>query len=155
MAGSRSTKRATIGARGRSRDRGFSLMEMLVAISVFAGLAAMSVSVLARAADNYSRSRVALTDMRAAALLDRRFGALARAGHQESWYGHPSSETGAVPSDGDVAESNAVEASPWGDLLVRRNSAGTVLAARRLRASAERACQYDVIGRRCLASSAQ
>ena len=134
-------------------------MEMLVAITIFAGLAGLSVSVLARAADSFARSRESLSDMRAASLSDRQFAALARLDDQvaEQAISTGQSITGVDASslNGDAAAGLAQEPSEWGDLLVLRDSAGNIVAARRLRANAPRACRFDAIGRRCLTVTAQ
>ena len=134
-------------------------MEMLVAITIFAGLAGLSVSVLARAADSFARSRESLSEMRAASLSGRQFAARARLDYQVVEQASSTSLTmngvDASSLNGAAAEDLAQEPSERGDLLVLRDGAGNIVAARRLRANAPRACRFDAVGRRCLTVTAQ
>lgn len=116
------------------------MMEMLVAIAVLAGIAAVSMGVLARAAQSYERSHAILADVRTNANLDRQVAQLSDALLPG---GAATVELGAGSNDAEVLYTQA------GTLLVRRGG-DVVMSAHPVRLDAPRACRFDAIGRRCL-----
>lgn len=121
------------------------MMEMLVAIAVFAGLAAVSMGVLARAAQSYERSRGILVDVRTNANLDRQVAQLSDALLSN---GSATLDLGAGSDEAEVLDTQT------GTLVVRRDG-DAMVSAHKVRLDAPRACRFDAIGRRCLDVVAQ